>query len=191
MADVLESHADSALHVRSAPVCDGLFLAVSEKPLRASLRRAATRAGLHVVPDRDDARHVVSDQLVDAQTVLVTRPSPLACRMALDVLRRGRVSAVICSDEPGQLPAAIGQAADGWTLATTRVVALANDAPPMSSRQEEVLLALLKGLDNDDIAGLLHLSLATVKREVSALLRSFAVTNRLSLAMQCARLGIV
>ena len=48
----------------------------------------------------------------------------------------------------------------------------------MTGRENEVLDLVAKGLTNKEIAASLHISVATVKRHVTALLRHFDVSSR-------------
>jgi len=61
----------------------------------------------------------------------------------------------------------------------------------LSEREIEVLRLLADGLDNTQIAQQLHLSPATVKRHVSAILTKLGVTNRVQAAIHGVQLGLV
>jgi len=61
----------------------------------------------------------------------------------------------------------------------------------LSEREIEVLRLLADGLDNTQIAQELHLSPATVKRHVSAILTKLGVTNRVQAAIHGVQLGLV
>jgi DNA-binding NarL/FixJ family response regulator len=61
----------------------------------------------------------------------------------------------------------------------------------LSEREIEVLRLLADGLDNAQIAHEMHLSPATVKRHVSAILTKLGVTNRVQAAIQGVQLGLV
>jgi DNA-binding CsgD family transcriptional regulator len=51
----------------------------------------------------------------------------------------------------------------------------------LTRRQQEVLTGVLQNLSNKEIAGRVNLSVPTVKFHISALLRKFAVANRMGL----------
>lgn len=61
----------------------------------------------------------------------------------------------------------------------------------LSEREIEVLRLLADGLDNTQIAQRLHLSPATVKRHVSAILTKLGVSNRVQAAIHGVQLGLV
>ncbi len=61
----------------------------------------------------------------------------------------------------------------------------------LSEREVDVLRLLADGLDNTQIAQELHLSPATVKRHVSAILTKLGVTNRVQAAIHGVQLGLV
>jgi DNA-binding NarL/FixJ family response regulator len=70
------------------------------------------------------------------------------------------------------------------TFATTS----ANAAPaqpfePLTDREEEVLLAVARGLTNTEIGQTLHISLSTTKTHIGNLLMKLAVRNRVEIAM--------
>lgn len=60
---------------------------------------------------------------------------------------------------------------------------------PMTDRQAEIAAMVTRGYTNQDIANQLHLSLGTVKVEISKLLRKFSVGTREDLRNQIAGLG--
>lgn len=62
---------------------------------------------------------------------------------------------------------------------------------PLTARELEVLQILAKGGSNGAIATSLHISEATVKFHVSAILSKFSVSNRTEAALAAIRLGIV
>ena len=62
---------------------------------------------------------------------------------------------------------------------------------PLSEREVEVLRLLADGLDNSQIGGELHLSAATVKREVSSILTKLGVANRVQAAIRGVQSGLI
>jgi DNA-binding NarL/FixJ family response regulator len=61
----------------------------------------------------------------------------------------------------------------------------------LSEREIEVLRLLADGLDNSEIAGRLHLSAATVKRDVSSILTKLDVSNRVQAAIRAVQTGLL
>ena len=64
----------------------------------------------------------------------------------------------------------------------------ARDAPrppssPLTDREEDVLLAVARGLTNHEVAAELHVSLSTVKTHLGSLMLKLAVRNRVELAL--------
>jgi DNA-binding NarL/FixJ family response regulator len=98
---------------------------------------------------------------------------------------------------PDLLVQAIRAAADGEALiapsVTVRLLAAfaraGKDARPaqpveaLTPREEEVLLAVARGLTNAEIGDALHISLSTVKSHLAALMAKLGVRNRVEIAL--------
>ncbi|WP_432158669.1 response regulator transcription factor, partial [Streptomyces sp. bgisy153] len=54
---------------------------------------------------------------------------------------------------------------------------------PVTPREEEVLLAVARGLTNTEIADCLHISLSTVKTHLASLMAKLGARNRVEIAM--------
>ncbi len=54
---------------------------------------------------------------------------------------------------------------------------------PLTDREEDVLVAVARGLTNSEIGDALHISLSTVKTHLASLMTKLAVRNRVELAM--------
>jgi DNA-binding NarL/FixJ family response regulator len=98
---------------------------------------------------------------------------------------------------PELLSQAIHAAADGGALIapniTVRLLAAFADVPssrpaaqpiePLTAREEEVLLAVARGLTNAEIAAELYISLSTVKTHLASLMAKIGARNRVEIAM--------
>lgn len=104
---------------------------------------------------------------------------------------------------PELLTHAVRAAADGGSLiaptVTTRLLRTYadRDAPsqptaPLTDREEQVLVAVARGLTNHEVAAELFISLSTVKTHLGALMMKLGARNRVELALwayQTRRLG--
>ena len=59
----------------------------------------------------------------------------------------------------------------------------AQPVEPLTPREEEVLVAVAKGLTNAEIGDALHISLSTVKSHLAALMAKLGVRNRVEIAL--------
>ena len=95
---------------------------------------------------------------------------------------------------PELLTHAVRAAADGGSLVaptvTTRLLRsfAARDTPtqpvaPLTEREEQVLVAVARGLTNHEVAAELYISLSTVKTHLGALMGKLGARNRVELAL--------
>jgi DNA-binding NarL/FixJ family response regulator len=92
---------------------------------------------------------------------------------------------------------AVRSAADGEALiapsVTVRLLRAFADIPvgrpaaqpvsPVTVREEEVLLAVARGLTNTEIADTLHISLSTVKTHLASLMAKLGARNRVEIVI--------
>ncbi|WP_276116246.1 response regulator [Microbacterium halotolerans] len=110
-------------------------------------------------------------------------------------LRAGAKGFLLKDSGPRLLAEAVRAAATGDALIAPEITArlLAEFAPaaprsaepaePLTSREEEVLVALAAGFTNAEIGAQLNLSLGTVKAHIAAVLGKLGVRNRVEAAM--------
>jgi DNA-binding NarL/FixJ family response regulator len=95
---------------------------------------------------------------------------------------------------PALLTHAVRAAADGGSLiaptVTTRLLRSfatadvpAQPTSPLTDREEQVLLAVARGLTNHEVAAELYISLSTVKTHLGSLMAKLGVRNRVELAL--------
>ena len=95
---------------------------------------------------------------------------------------------------PQLLTHAVRAAADGGSLiaptVTTRLLRTFADrdtppqpTSPLTEREEQVLVAVARGLTNHEVAAELYISLSTVKTHLGSLMAKLGVRNRVELAL--------
>ncbi|MEU3792550.1 response regulator transcription factor [Streptomyces fructofermentans] len=112
-------------------------------------------------------------------------------------LRAGARGFLLKDTGPDLLAQAVRSASDGEALiapsVTVRLLQAFADLPagrpvsqpvsPVTAREEQVLLAVARGLTNTEIADALHISLSTVKTHLASLMAKLNARNRVEIAM--------
>ncbi|MEU8234465.1 response regulator transcription factor [Actinoplanes sp. NPDC048967] len=112
-------------------------------------------------------------------------------------LRAGARGFLLKDAGPDLLAQAVRSAADGEALIAPSVTVrllrafaevttgrpAAQPISPVTSREEDVLLAVARGLTNVEIADALHISLSTVKTHLASLMAKLGARNRVEIAM--------
>jgi DNA-binding NarL/FixJ family response regulator len=112
-------------------------------------------------------------------------------------LRAGARGFLLKDAGPELLAQAVRSAADGQALiapsVTVRLLRAFAEVPtgrpaaqpisPVTTREEEVLLAVAQGLTNVEIADALYISLSTVKTHLASLMAKLGARNRVEIAM--------
>jgi DNA-binding NarL/FixJ family response regulator len=94
-------------------------------------------------------------------------------------------------DEPEGVSAACEGLGEGLAVIPLRVLELGSRAPKLSDRQRETLRLLARGTSSTEIAGALHQSHSTAKRDIAELLHLFDAPNRAALISSAATLGYI
>jgi NarL family two-component system response regulator LiaR len=139
------------------------------------------------MPEMDGitATRIIRKQYPHIQVIALTSFQDRA--KVQDALSAGAISYLLKNVSGEDLAAAIRDAYAGRaTLAQEAVQALIQPAPAASpatgseltAREREVLTLLIKGLNNNEIAAQLNVSLATAKAHVSNILSKLGVSNR-------------
>jgi DNA-binding NarL/FixJ family response regulator len=113
--------------------------------------------------------------------VLVVDAVPAAAAEGLSQLGDGSIAGLACGDVLDELPAIVAAVNSGLVATTRRALDLAAHAPRLSARQSKVLEQLMAGSSNARISAALHLSEATVKRELAAIAAELGTTTRLGI----------
>ena len=174
----------------------GVFLvAVRSETLARALTFVGRAAGW-LDADRQAGCDVVIVDSIEAlraadspYRILVTEPTPKACRGAVDEIMSGTVQAVVLADQPDQLATALRAVGAGNAMAPSRAIELASEMPSLSDRQEVIMRAILAGQTNKQLSRGLGLSPASIKRELTELYRQLDAANRLELAHMAMVLG--
>ena len=118
-------------------------------------------------------------------------------RIVRQVMDQGAVGFIAKAGLSGELLSILERVLAGEVYVPTELLAavglpdrpVAGSAPPLTSRQQEVLALLLDGRSNKDIGDTLQLSDETVKNHVSALLRAFGVQTRMQAVLAASQSG--
>lgn len=116
-------------------------------------------------------------------TLLVVAPGPVAARLGIEhVVTGDAVAAVADSELVSALRSVVPAAMADCRVVSPQVVADARPLADLDVRALKVALGVASGLSNEEIAGQLHVSAATVKRDIAALARALNLRNRTELA---------
>lgn len=122
--------------------------------------------------------------------VLVIEPTPFGARQAVDALGALRITSVVAADRPEDLEAALECLVSDRASLPRRVLELAAQMPDVSERQVGLLGAVLAGQTTSQMARGLHLSPASVKRELSTVSSVLGVGSRPTLFARALELGV-
>jgi DNA-binding NarL/FixJ family response regulator len=154
-------------------------LAISDNLLRLAIESILRLEGIPVV-DETSSRLVLTDNLQreGKGVILLSDESPAEAYASVTAFIGGRVSAVASIRQPEAIAVVIQAACEQLAVLPQSLLAAAFHAPRLGERQIRVLALIIQGLTNANIGERLGLSEASVKRDVSGLLRSFQCSTR-------------
>lgn len=169
----------------------GVRLDIRDAVLERAARAVIDDAGGRRVTNGENAL-VVADCAGSHHTldVLLVAATPASCTDALAWVWRGEVRCAVRVDDVDHLGDALELVSRGWAGWWGGVAETARLMPPISSRQRAVLGGVVAGQSNATIGKHLHLSEATVKREVAALTASLETDSRAALVATAISLGV-
>ncbi|ASN28093.1 DNA-binding response regulator [Streptomyces pluripotens] len=144
-----------------------------------------------------DATRLIAGPGVDNPLAVVVITTFDLDEYVYGALRAGARGFLLKDTGPELLAQAVRSAADGEALiapsVTVRLLRAFADVPagrpaaqpisPVTPREEEVLLAVARGLTNTEIADALYISLSTVKTHLASLMAKLGARNRVEIAM--------
>ncbi len=191
LAMILDAHRDIEVVAQAA---DGRTAVALARQLRPDVCLLDIR-----MPDMDGieaTRQLAGPDVADPIAVVVITTFDLD-EYVHGALKAGARGFLLKDAGPELLIQAIHAAADGDALiapnVTVRLLAafsdsgtgqpLAQPIAPLTTREEDVLVTVARGLTNTEIADELHISLSTVKTHLGALMAKLGARNRVELAM--------
>ncbi|MGA4545495.1 response regulator [Uniformispora flossi] len=149
-----------------------------------------------VVDGLEATRSVAGPGVADPPAVVVITTFDLD-EYVYGALRAGARGFLLKDTGPDLLAQAVRSASGGEALiapsVTVRLLQAFADLPagrpaaqpvsPVTAREEQVLLAVARGLTNTEIADALHISLSTVKTHLASLMAKLGARNRVEIAM--------
>ncbi|MER7764158.1 response regulator transcription factor [Streptomyces sp. NPDC097619] len=149
-----------------------------------------------VIDGLEATRLVAGPGVADPPAVVVITTFDLD-EYVYGALRAGARGFLLKDTGPDLLAQAVRSASDGEALiapsVTVRLLRTFADLPagrpvsrpvsPVTAREEQVLLAVARGLTNTEIADALHISLSTVKTHLASLMAKLGARNRVEIAM--------
>lgn len=185
----LESHLAEMLTLSSRNL-PRVRLSISDHLLRVAVESILRLENVSMVDD-DQLALVLTDDLrrEGKRIVLLTDESPAEAYASVTAFVTGKVCAVASIRKPEAIPMVIQAACEQMAVLPQSLLAAAFKAPPLHDRQVRILALMIEGLTNANIGIRLDLSEATVKRNVSALLRSFECATRAELVHRASNVG--
>ena len=172
-----------------------VHIACRSEALRAIIKFTAANRGWAIASTGERAVVITDNdgERSGGNVVVVVDPNKPA--HAVRVLRRisaGNIGGALCADRLVEdLPQVVG-AASAEVVAFSGVLSVyAHRCPTPTDRQERVLNMIAFGLPYTTIARRLHVSLATIKREVSSLFELFGCATQAQLVAMASKAGFL
>ena len=147
-----------------------------------------------VMPKKDGVAATAEIHARLPETKIVVLTSYSTSDTIAAALAAGAAGAVMKSADDGTLLTAVRTVAAGQTFISPEVkglLAFDPPAPALSPRQQEVLVSLVKGFNNTEIAAQLGISRTVAKEHVENLLAKLGATNRTEAAAIALRKQLV
>ena len=135
-----------------------------------------------LVTDRVDSGH-------PRVILVVVDLTPALAQTAVAAFLAGDVAAILLAEQASSLPEVVGLAQRRQASIPVAVLEAGARTPVLSARELDVLRVLTTGRSNRQIAARLHVSEATVKRDVARMLEMFGCATRLELGFLAQRMG--
>ena len=123
------------------------------------------------------------------RVVLLTDETPADAYNAVMAFTTGKVCAIASSRKPEAVPMVILALQQNMAVLPQSLLAAAVNAPQLRDRHQRVLSLTVEGLTNASIGRRLGISEATVKRDVTFLLRAFSCVTRTELVRRASEAG--
>ncbi len=177
--------------VHMADVMLKALVRVNDSYLEVAIIALLEQDGVGVTSQDNGETFLVTDDVrqLSRRTVLIAEETVGASRNAIEALVGGRLGALVSRSDPSHLPLAIKSLARGVVTLPQNLLNAAGTGPGLEPRQRQVLSLVAAGLSNARIAERLSVSEATVKRDVSGLLRYFGCHSRLELVREATSVG--
>lgn len=165
-------------------------IAISDNLLRLAIESILRLESIPIV-DEAHCRLILTDDLQreGKGVILLSDESPAEAYAAVTAFICGRVSAVASIRQPEAIAVVIQAACEQLAVLPQSLLAAAFYAPRLGERQTRVLSLVIQGLSNAAVGERLAMSEASVKRDVSTLLRSFDCATRGELVHRALNVG--
>jgi DNA-binding NarL/FixJ family response regulator len=166
-------------------------LDLADHVLRVAIESVLRIDGVDILDEDDGQCLLLSDnpQSRGKRVVLMTEETPAEAHTAMLAFTTGAVGAIASRRKPEAVPMVIMALRQNLAVLPQSLLAAAVNAPRLSDRHQRVLSLTVEGLTNAAISRRLGISEATVKRDVTSLLRAFGCATRTELVRKATENG--